>query len=89
MEIASWITQLLIMSVLIAVVAGAGAPPRDGREPPTVREEFDDLIYRLRRLATRLKRRWQQLGMEESSPTSLTEARDATGSEVATTYYKL
>lgn len=68
MEIASWITQLLIMSVLIAVVAGAGAPPRDGREPPTVREEFDDLIYRLHRLATKLKRRWQQLGTRKNRP---------------------
>ncbi len=62
MEIVSWVTQLLIMSVLIAVIAGAGTPPRDGREPPTVREEFDDLDYRVRDYVTKLKQRWQQRG---------------------------
>lgn len=68
MEIAGWITQLLIMSVLIAVIAGAGAPPRDGREPPTVREEFDDFVYRSRRLGSRLTRRWRQCGKREKRP---------------------
>lgn len=68
MEIAGWITQLLIMSVLIAVIAGAGAPPRDGREPPTVREELDDFVYRSRRLGSRLTRRWRQRGKREKRP---------------------
>ncbi|KAB1641428.1 hypothetical protein [Gulosibacter chungangensis] len=68
MEIASWITQLLIMSVLIAVIAGAGAPPRDGSEPPTVREELDDLGYRVRGFAARLKNRWQRCGTRRKRP---------------------
>lgn len=68
MEIAVWITQLLIMSALIAVIGVAGAPPRDGREDPTVREEFDDFVYRSRRLGSRLTRRWRQRGKREKRP---------------------
>ncbi|MEV8339580.1 MULTISPECIES: hypothetical protein [Leucobacter] len=68
MEIAVWITQLLIMSALIAVIGVAGVPPCDGREDPTVREEFDDFVYRSRRLGSRLKRRWRQRGKREKRP---------------------
>ena len=68
MEIAGWITQLLIMSALIAVIGVAGAPPRDGREPPTVREEFDDFVYRSRRLGSRLKRRLRRRGKRGKRP---------------------
>lgn len=68
MEIALWITQLLIMSALIDVIGVAGAPPRDSREDPTVREELDDFVYRSRRLGSRLKRRWQQRGRRKKRP---------------------
>ena len=68
MEIALWNTQLLIMSALIAVIGVAGAPPRDSREGPTVREELDDFVYRSRRLGSRLKRRWQQRGRRKKRP---------------------
>lgn len=55
MEIAVWVTQLLIMSALIAVIGVAGAPPRDGRESPPVREELDDFIYRTRKFLASLR----------------------------------
>lgn len=67
-DLAVWITQLLLMSALIAVIAAAGAPPRDGRESPSAREEFDDLVYRLRGFATRLKSRWQRCGTRKKRP---------------------
>lgn len=68
MDLAVWITQLLLMSVLIAVIAVAGAPPRDGRESPSAREEFDDFVHRARKLLTRLKRWWQRRGRKRRHP---------------------
>lgn len=68
MEVAVWITQLIIMSALIAVIGIGGAPLRDGREDPTVREEFDDLVYRARRLGSRLKRRLWRRGKRGKRP---------------------
>lgn len=68
METATWITQLFIICVLAIVIAGVGAPPQDGREPPTVREEFEDLVYWLRGCAAKLKRRWQQRGTRKKPP---------------------